>query len=124
MLLSTFTTLSDDLKLSMHLSINNKALDVAIRHLLGAARAVEATFIVLAIRVLSGKMVMRLVEAISETPLIHDARQRHTSNAKYFIEHGVIPTLSSELGATDLHHVVGIVLNGILQLASEQRVDS
>ncbi|GJX14616.1 3-oxoacyl-[acyl-carrier-protein] synthase, mitochondrial [Tanacetum coccineum] len=66
---------------------------VAIRHLLGAAEAVGATFIVLTIR---------------ETPLIHDASQGHTSNAKYFIEHGAIPALSSELGATALHHVVGI----------------
>ncbi|CAI9271880.1 unnamed protein product [Lactuca saligna] len=43
-----------------------------------------------------------------ETPLIHAARQGHTSTAKYLIEHGANPALSSELGATALHHVAGI----------------
>ncbi|GKD11342.1 ankyrin repeat family protein, partial [Tanacetum coccineum] len=34
----------------------------------------------------------------SETPLIHVARQGHTSTAKYLIGHGVNLALSSELG--------------------------
>ncbi|KAL4572278.1 hypothetical protein LXL04_019049 [Taraxacum kok-saghyz] len=42
-----------------------------------------------------------------ETPLIHAARQSHTSTAKYLIEHGANPALASELGATALHHVAG-----------------
>lgn len=46
--------------------------------------------------------------ASGETPLIHAARQGHTSTAKYLIEHGANPALSSELGATALHHVAGI----------------
>jgi len=43
-----------------------------------------------------------------ETPLIHAARQGHTSTAKYLIEHGANPALSSELGATAVHHAAGI----------------
>ncbi|GKB08154.1 ankyrin repeat family protein [Tanacetum coccineum] len=43
-----------------------------------------------------------------ETPLIHAARQGPTSTAKYLIEHGANLALSSELGATALHHVAGI----------------
>ncbi|KVI08508.1 Ankyrin repeat-containing protein [Cynara cardunculus var. scolymus] len=45
---------------------------------------------------------------LGETPLIHAARQGHTSTAKYLIEHGANPALSSELGATALHHAAGI----------------
>ncbi|CAK9144210.1 unnamed protein product, partial [Ilex paraguariensis] len=43
-----------------------------------------------------------------ETPLIHAARQGHTSTAKYLIECGADPEIPSELGATALHHAAGI----------------
>lgn len=43
-----------------------------------------------------------------ETPLIHAARQGHTATAKYLTECGANPAISSELGATALHHSAGI----------------
>lgn len=43
-----------------------------------------------------------------ETALIHAARQGHTATAKYLIDHGADPTISSNLGATALHHSAGI----------------
>ncbi|CAH1434800.1 unnamed protein product [Lactuca virosa] len=50
-----------------------------------------------------------------ENPLIHAARQGHTSTAKYLIEHGGNPKLSSELGAIALHLVAGIVNNELME---------
>ncbi|GMN25542.1 hypothetical protein TIFTF001_000982 [Ficus carica] len=44
----------------------------------------------------------------SETPLIHAARQGHTDTAKFLIEHGAVPSIASNLGATALHHSAGI----------------
>lgn len=43
-----------------------------------------------------------------ETPLIHAARQGHTSTAKYLLECGANPAIPSDLGATALHHSAGI----------------
>lgn len=43
-----------------------------------------------------------------ETPILHAARQGYTETAKYLFEHGADPAISSNLGATALHHSAGI----------------
>ncbi|XP_022719720.1 ankyrin repeat domain-containing protein 65-like [Durio zibethinus] len=45
---------------------------------------------------------------VCETPLLHAAWQGHTVTAKYLLEHGAIPAIPSDLGATALHHAAGI----------------
>nr|XP_043632115.1 putative ankyrin repeat protein RF_0381 [Erigeron canadensis] len=58
-----------------------------------------------------------------ETPLIHAARQGHTTTVKYFIEYGADPSFSSELGATALHHVAGIGHIELMELLISSGVD-
>ncbi|GJT43530.1 ankyrin repeat family protein [Tanacetum coccineum] len=60
---------------------------------------------------------------LGETPLIHVARQGHTSTAKYLIGHGVNLALSSELGVTGLHHVAGIGHIELMELFLSVGVD-
>ncbi|KAL3814700.1 hypothetical protein ACJIZ3_015968 [Penstemon smallii] len=43
-----------------------------------------------------------------DTPLIHAAREGHTATAKYLINSGADPSISSETGNTALHHSAGI----------------
>lgn len=43
-----------------------------------------------------------------ETPLIHAARQGHTTTVSYLLVHGADPAISSDLGATALHHAAGV----------------
>lgn len=45
-----------------------------------------------------------------ETPLLHASRQGHFDVAKYLLEQGADPSISSDLGATPLHHAAGIGL--------------
>ncbi|KAI3518906.1 hypothetical protein L1887_07796 [Cichorium endivia] len=72
------------------------------------------------------KLDVNIKDEDGETPLIHAARQGHTSTAKYLIEHGANPALSSELGATALHHVAGIGNIELMEvlLSSGVEVDS
>lgn len=45
---------------------------------------------------------------LGETPLLHAARQGHTSTAKYLLEQGADPAIASEMGTTALHHSAGL----------------
>ncbi|PWA45761.1 ankyrin repeat family protein [Artemisia annua] len=69
------------------------------------------------------KLDVNMKDEDGETPLIHAARQGHTSTAKYLIEHGANPALSSELGATALHHVAGIGHIELMELLLSVGVD-
>lgn len=68
-------------------------------------------------------VIIYFVHLVSETPLLHAARQGHTETAKYLLDHGADPTIPSELGAIGLHHSAGIgVFSPMLMNAQQKNV--